>query len=898
MIPVNSEFTPFKSETDAIGSIPKNWYAPDFTKKTGYTFAVTKEVQNNIITISNSKGEYNDYGILLQSFPATIYKNKRVRFTSDIKVEGDENSFANLYISYSIGDADKVTELVNLPKGTTEWQNFKVSTSIPDYAQNVTVGVYFVGKGKAHFDNVELIVLGQVKDGNTGPFPVYEKEMDNIMAFFRLYGYVRYFHPSDQANNIDWEKFVINGIDYIEKLEKPIELANALEQYFQPIAPLVRVFPSEDLGSKFVIPEELLAKNNEKNDVLFWTHYGYTQPNKNFTETSYRTLKSNPYHKKQAVIGQTIQAKEFVGKKVRLTASVQTNSTDKNGTSFLWLRQDKQGNVIGSLEEAIDTVSLQKGWSKISLETTLQNDVVFLSYGCGIQGYSDANFDNIQLEIFDGKEYKLAQLYNSDFTKVDAVGKPEGWNISISPSPVKFIIESKKSGSSSFVNFKTLPYNYDISYDPSQTLVIPIEGNVTCMVPIALYVNEKGQTLPTISTIELKEVKPEGFTSNHSDRSSRIAIAGMLWTTLKHFYPYQDQELVKWTRTLMNAISGVAVAPEEAEMTHVLKRIIAEINDGQSRIWKMPVKQTFSLPFLWDMVGDQLLITDVLPDSLLLVTPGDTIAGINGIPMKEYLRLESEKISSPTQQWKQIRALAEIRNGMKDSIIQLQIKPHNQRTKPFSVNMTFAINSRFMSEPRLNPIQKLTGNLLYVDITRLEEKEMNELIPTFQNYKGIIFDVRGIPTVTAKFLTSFTTKPMKSPMWLTPVISYPDYLRTEFDTTFFEVAASKKSLKTKAVFLMDARSIGYAETILSIIESSKLGTIVGKPSAGTNGTSQNVLLPLSYFASFTATKVLKNDQLPFHGVGIAPNVPVNKTIKGIVSGSDEFLETAVKYLMK
>lgn len=896
MIPVQPEFTSFTKETDIVGSIPKNWYAPDFTKKTGYSFSVTKEKQNNIITIENSKGEYTDYGILLQSFPAKIYHNKRVRFTADIKIEGDEQSFANLYISYSIGDADRITELVNLPKGRKDWTNYKVSTSIPDFAQNVTVGVYFVGKGKAHFDNVDLIMLGQIRDGNVGPFPVYEKEMDNIMAFMRMYGYVRYFHPSDQSIGIDWERFVINGIDYVEKVDKPIELANALEQYFKPIAPLVRVFSTEELGSKFSLPEELLAQNNSKNDVTFWTHYGYSPSQKYTSPTSYRTLKSNPYFKKQGVIGQTIQAKEFAGKKLRITATVKSLRSLEKGAPFLWIRQDKQSNVLGTLTESYAKESSSNDWSKITIETTLENDIAFLSYGCGIQGYSEANFDNIQIEIFEGKAYKVAQIYNGDFSKIDATGNPEGWNISISSSPVKFTIESRKNGSNTFVSFKTQEYSFDTSYDPSQTLVVPIEGNVTCMIPIALYVDSLGRTIPNTSSINLIESKPEGFTSNHSDKSSRIAVAGILWNTLKHFYPYQDQEMVRWTRSLMNVISGVALTPEEAEMTHVLKRFTAELNDGQSRVWRMPIKQTFSLPFLWDIVGDQLIITDVLPDSLLLVAPGDTIAGINGLPVQEYLKIEKEKISSATEQWKTVRALAEIRNGIKDSVVQLQVKPYKQRAKPFSVKMNFVINSRFMVEPRLKPIQKLTGGLLYVDITRLEEKEMNDLIPTFQQYKGIVFDVRGIPTVTAKFLTSFSSNTIRSPYWLTPVITYPDYLRTEFDTTFFEVAGSKKASKIKTAFLMDSRSIGYAETILSLVESSKLGVIIGSPSAGTNGTSQSVPLPLSYFASFTSTKLLNNNLLPFHGVGVAPTIPVSKSISGITSGNDEFLEAAVKYL--
>ena len=37
------------------------------------------------------------------------------------------------------------------------------------------------------------------------------QQLENITAFNRLYGYVKYFHPSDEAAAIDWDKFAIYG---------------------------------------------------------------------------------------------------------------------------------------------------------------------------------------------------------------------------------------------------------------------------------------------------------------------------------------------------------------------------------------------------------------------------------------------------------------------------------------------------------------------------------------------------------------------------------------------------------------------------------------------------------------------------------------------------------------
>ena len=32
------------------------------------------------------------------------------------------------------------------------------------------------------------------------------KKVDNLRTFAKAYGYVKYFHPSDEASDIDWAK--------------------------------------------------------------------------------------------------------------------------------------------------------------------------------------------------------------------------------------------------------------------------------------------------------------------------------------------------------------------------------------------------------------------------------------------------------------------------------------------------------------------------------------------------------------------------------------------------------------------------------------------------------------------------------------------------------------------
>src|SRR4029078_2977692 len=93
--------------------------------------------------------------------------------------------------------------------------------------------------------------------------------------------------------------------------------------------------------------------------------------------------------------------------------------------------------------------------------------------------------------------------------------------------------------------------------------------------------------------------------------------------------------------------------------------------------------------------------------------------------------------------------------------------------------------------------------------------------------------------------------------------------------------------------LTDGRAISYAESWMGIVEAYKLGEIVGEMPPGTTGDITHFDLPGGYKIVWTGMKVLKHDGSRHHGVGIAPTVPVSRTIKGVTEGRDEQLERAI-----
>ncbi len=74
------------------------------------------------------------------------------------------------------------------------------------------------------------------------PSALSEQGLIDLHAFARLYGVVRFFHPSDEAAAADWNVVAIEGVLRVEAASNPDELAAALKSVFTPLAPTLQIY--------------------------------------------------------------------------------------------------------------------------------------------------------------------------------------------------------------------------------------------------------------------------------------------------------------------------------------------------------------------------------------------------------------------------------------------------------------------------------------------------------------------------------------------------------------------------------------------------------------------------------------------------------------------------------
>jgi hypothetical protein len=94
-----------------------------------------------------------------------------------------------------------------------------------------------------------------------------DRTLDNLVAAARLFGYVRFFHPSDEAAKVDFDDLAATMMERAEPSRSTDELALALREAIAPVAPSVVVWS----GAR---PEPASAINATSS--VRWRHRGVT----------------------------------------------------------------------------------------------------------------------------------------------------------------------------------------------------------------------------------------------------------------------------------------------------------------------------------------------------------------------------------------------------------------------------------------------------------------------------------------------------------------------------------------------------------------------------------------------------------------------------------------------
>jgi len=430
---------------------------------------------------------------------------------------------------------------------------------------------------------------------------------------------------------------------------------------------------------------------------------------------------------------------------------------------------------------------------------------------------------------------------------------------------------------------------------PARPFTAELGGGVSCMVPLAVYVDADGTTPAAVS--------PAGGHASDSpgrhaedDRAARLAAVVLCWNVMQHFYPYFDVVDADWPAALRQALASAATAVDDQAMHATLRRLMAELHDGHGFVSHRSDERRWMPALLWDWIEGRLVVTQV-DDEDLDLRPGDVVVSIDGQPAEQALVEVEKLISAATPQWRRYRGLQRLAAGRRGDTMRLEVRGTDREPRTVTVTRTTGVGK--ITPHRPPKIHELEPGIFYVGIDRVSDADFTAALPRLEEARGIVFDFRGYPRHIrpGAWFPHIIRESVRSPQWHKPIVTRPDRANWWYERGGeWDIAPADPLLSAPKVFLIDGRAISYAESCLGIVEHYKLGALVGEPTAGTNGNVNPFTLPGGYRVVWTGMRVLKQDGSRHHGVGILPTVPVSRTIDGVAQGRDELLERAVELL--
>ncbi|MDI1477888.1 S41 family peptidase [Polyangium sp. y55x31] len=731
------------------------------------------------------------------------------------------------------------------------------------------------------------------------------RALENVVAFTQLYNYVRFFHPSDEAARADWNAIAVDGARRVEGATSAEELAQILGEIFGPVAPTLRVFPT---GLRQDLPEAILPpKDGSKPKIVAWQHEGIELgmlPNNVYKSQRVNDMEASPLE--PGGIDTSLPIEKCAGKKVVVSAFARVESPGEQGGAQIGI------GVKGAQKKydwTTSTPARPREWTKITHTVDVPADAKGVDIGFEIDGAGKAFFDDVVVEVQEGGKTTALKIKNPGFEKVEK-DEITAWNVP-SPEQAKALgigaattTEAPKSGKRAVVVTATPKPPPKLAL-PSEVYEAELGGGVSCKLPLTLYADDRG-TLPH-GTAAPAEPPPSGvsatFAYSLKDRETRLAGITMAWGIMQHFYPYFDVVGTDWTAVLRKSLSKAATAIDEQGAVLALELLVTQLHDGHGNVVRMvrtpegqPVPEMATrgyLPMNFTWAEGQLVVTNVHPSAGAEVRPGDTVIAIGDKPIDAWMAAIEPRIPAATPGWRKRVATSHLRMGTKGEPVKVTLK--HEGGNPVTVELAYSLGmmEKLPQEKRPEPVAEVALGISYVDLDRVTPEQFEAALPRLAKAKGVIFDLRGYPKVEPGVLGHLTSKPLASPDWKMPRIVRPNREGLTFEVVKWIVEPKAPRIQGKIVFLTDERAISQAETWMSMVDHYKLGKIVGATTAGTNGNVNPFPVPGGVVITWTGLRVERFDGSRFHGVGVPPNIPATRTVKGIREGRDEVLEVGI-----
>jgi hypothetical protein len=826
--PVNLDF-----EQGELGQMPAGWQMTAASERAGFGADLTDEQPYQGKTCAVVRGisfaPTPGTATLMQSFDAAAYRGQRVRFRAAVRTD---DSRAQLWLAVERPDhrPSFFDNMADRPIASNRWQIYDIVGEVAADATRIGIGLTVNGDGRAWIDDAAFAALGPAADAP--PRPLSARGLTNLVAFARLLGYVRYFHPSDQAAAADWGSFAAAAVAELDPAAPAAtapagsaatapaapgatkqagaaaivpaaaaaptdgdSLAAALQRLFAPLAPTLRVFaagrrpPALDLGPPAGVPPAELR-------VVSWRHTGLGVSGGPSLFSSLR-IHGDP--------GGPGQPAPTTGLDPRVPFAA-----DLGGGASCLLPLAVWADAAGTLPHATAAEPATKAAAAPAAARMVPGTP-------GTPGHPAA----------------------------DTLPAPTAAPVSLDDRSSRLAVVM-------------LAWNVLQHFDPS----LAAGGVARAVAWRNALAAALGEAAESAGAESLVDVLRRMVAVTNDGQATVVAAGDRRTFGLPLHWDWIEGRLV-----VTQVGAGVSGLHPGDAVTHIEGREVrSELNAAEAETaaatpqWRR-----------WRALAS-LALGERGEPVRLDVEPLAAAAGAAGAAGARRVDRAGGARGAGG---------AGAGSATRGSAIQAVTVMHDVAPgRPATV------------EPHSEAVREARPGVLVVDLGRLSESELHAALQRLATATGIVFDLRGYVRSTDLLLAHLLAAPVDPRREMVPTWSRPDREAVRYQAAETQIAPAAPRLQGRLAFLVSARNVGAAESFLTTVAELHLGAIVGSPTGGASGSVDSAPLPAGITLIWTATRPAAGAPPP--GTPVQPTVPASPTRRGIAAGRDEVLEKALE----
>jgi hypothetical protein len=718
------------------------------------------------------------------------------------------------------------------------------------------VKIRVLGGGTVHITALHIATAEYATEVNQ----LDARQLDNVVAFARAMALARYFHPSDQSAEADWDRVTAAGMRAVLASRTDAELAATLSSTLGPTAPLA-VFYAHGQAA----PPRSLLRPTGATHLARWVHRGV--PRAEFEAYwSVRTgLGSGRVtHPAVAVVSRRVDMQGAAAcPSSRLALTVREISATARLT--LWARAVDDTSAVHEFEAARPPHA--RAGEPTTLALPLPPETRQLTFGVKLGG-GGARISGVTLQC---ASKAIATLADSGV-----------WPPLEGADAARFSVSECEEGC-----LRIEPRSRDSSLSADDVVTAALSPGVSVRLPRAVWTDGTA-TYPIVPTPRAIDAA-----GTLNDIGVRLAIVAQVWAVGRYFYP-DLSSASDWEVAFRTALKHAAQSTTGEQLHRILREFVVALSDAHAHVSHVAEDRSHALPLKLALRDGRLLVVGVAKGETR-VGVGSEVVAVDGVPSSRAVGRWRSLISSSSTGWSDWAAPVWLGIGAKGAARRLDIRTADGAERDIIIPPIARAAPGQPAEVRPDTGDTLAPGILYVNLETLTPEQWHRLQGALFSAKGLVLDVRGYVTRTSYLvLAALAEGPLASPYWTIPTRTSPDDSSVTFGSERWLILPSPRRFSGRVVFLTDGRAASAAETVMSIVAANKLGTIVGERTAGTNGNPATVDVGGGFGLRLTGMRVLNHARMPFHGTGIEPDVVVRPTAAGVLAARDEVLEAGVR----